>query len=102
MSDVTDQYLLRVRQVEEGQYDSLGITLSKTMHHQGYVVKQISVIAGARSINEQDLRDNLKFFKVPEATFESIRKLVHCRNLGKIKPTVPLRIAKQAARKNRN
>ena len=41
------------------------------------MVKQISFIAGARSLNEQDLRNNLKFFKVPEASFDSIRtKLV--------------------------
>jgi hypothetical protein len=58
MSDVTDQYLLRPRQVAEGQYDSLRIAPSNTLQRQGWVVKQISFIAGARSLNEQDLRDN--------------------------------------------
>ena len=41
--------------------------------------KQVSFKAGARSLNEQDLRlhDNLHFFKVPDAGMESIRsKLV--------------------------
>ena len=61
MSDVTDQYLRRARQVAEDQYDSLRIALSNTLQRQGWVVKQISFIAGARSQNEQDLRDNLKF-----------------------------------------
>jgi hypothetical protein len=45
----------------------------------GQAGKQESIIAGARSLNEQDLRlhDNLHFFKVPEAGMESIRsKLV--------------------------
>ena len=41
------------------------------------MVKQVSFITGAGSLNEQDLRNNLKFFKVPEVSFESIRtKLV--------------------------
>ena len=59
MSDVTDQYLLRARQVAEDQYDSIIITLRNTLQHQGLMVKQISFIAGARSLYEQDLQDNL-------------------------------------------
>jgi hypothetical protein len=59
--------------VEEDQYDSLRIALRNTLQRQGWVVKQNSFIAGARSLNEQDLRNNLTFFKVPEASFESIR-----------------------------
>ena len=35
--------------------------------------ESIRFIAGARSLNEQDLRDNPKFFKVPEARIISIR-----------------------------
>jgi hypothetical protein len=66
MSDVTDQYLLRARQVTEDQYDSLRIALSNTLQRQGWEVKQIRFIAGARSQNEQDLRDNLKLSRVQE------------------------------------
>ncbi len=40
-------------------------------------MSQRSFIAGARSLNEQDLHDNLAYFKVPQAGIESIRsKLV--------------------------
>jgi hypothetical protein len=40
-------------------------------------VNQKSFIAGARSLNEQDLHDNLAYFKVPQADIDSIRsKLV--------------------------
>ena len=38
----------------------------------GWQVEQISFIAGSRSLNEQDLRKNLKNFQVPEASIESI------------------------------
>ena len=43
-----------------------------TLQHQGWKVEQISFIAGSRSLNEQDLRKNLKFFQVPEASIEAI------------------------------
>jgi hypothetical protein len=36
-------------------------------------VSQRSFIVGARSLNEQDLHDNLAHFKVPLADIESIR-----------------------------
>jgi hypothetical protein len=36
-------------------------------------VTQKSFIAGARSLNEQDLHDNLAYFKVPQAGIDSIR-----------------------------
>jgi hypothetical protein len=36
-------------------------------------VTQKSFIAGARSLNEQDLYDNLAYFKVPEEGIDSIR-----------------------------
>ena len=41
--------------------------MKRNIHH-----KQISFIAGARSQNEQDLRNNMKFLKIPEASIESI------------------------------
>jgi hypothetical protein len=76
MSDVTDQYVVRAKQVAESQYASIISALSNTMRHQGgWLVKQVSFIAGARSLNEQDLLTNLEFFKVPQlaAGIETIR-----------------------------
>ena len=43
------------------------------------MVEQVSFIAGARSLNEQDLRKKLKFFQVPEASIESIRSKLNMR-----------------------
>jgi hypothetical protein len=40
--------------------------------HQGWKVEQISFITGSRSLNEQDLRKNLKFLQVPEENIEDI------------------------------
>ena len=51
---------------------SLKRALGVTIQNQGWKVEQISFIAGSRSLNEQDLRKNLKFFQVPEAIIESI------------------------------
>ena len=44
-----------------------------TIQRQDWMVKQISFIAGVRSLNEQHFRNNFKFFKVPETSFDSIR-----------------------------
>ena len=52
---------------------SLRTDLRDTLHHQGWVVKQVSIIAGVQSLNKQDLRDYLQFFEVPEAGIESDR-----------------------------
>ena len=71
-SDVTDQYLLRARFRAENQYESLRRALGITLQRQEWKVEQISFTGGARSLNEQDLRKNLKFFQVPEASIESI------------------------------
>ena len=60
----------------ENQDTSIRSALSNTIRHQGgWLVKQVSFIAGARSLNEQDLRTNLEFFKVPQlaAGIETIR-----------------------------
>ena len=51
---------------------SLRRVLGSTLYHQGCQVEQISFIGGSRSLNEQDLRKNLKFFQVPEASIEAI------------------------------
>ena len=41
------------------QYDSLRTALKNMLQRQTRVVKQINFAAGGRSLNEQDLRDNL-------------------------------------------
>ena len=51
---------------------SLIRTLGMTIHHQGWKVEQIGFIVGSWSLNEQDLRRNLKFFRVPEGNIEVI------------------------------
>ena len=51
---------------------SLRRALGVTIQHQGWKVEQIRFITGSRSLNEQDLRKNLKFFRVPEANIEAI------------------------------
>ena len=51
----------------------------KTRRPQGWLVprKQVSLIAGARSLNEQDLRQSSESFNVHQASIETIRsKLV--------------------------
>jgi hypothetical protein len=54
-------------------YASIKSALDKTLRPKGWLVKQVSFIAGARSLNEQDLHKNLEFFKIPQANIESIR-----------------------------
>jgi hypothetical protein len=76
-SCVTDQYVKRAKHVTESQYKSLKSVLQKTLGLQGWTVTQKIFIAGARSLNEQDLHDNLAYFKVPQSGIASIRsKLV--------------------------
>ena len=72
MSDVADQCLLRARFRAENQYESLRRALGIVLQREGWKVEQISFIAGAHSLNEQDLRKDLKLFQVPEASIESI------------------------------
>jgi hypothetical protein len=42
------------------------------IQRQDWKVEQISFITGARSVDKQDLIKNLKFFRVPEASINSI------------------------------
>jgi hypothetical protein len=99
MSDVTDQYITRARNVAVAQYASIKSALERTLgpdkstrgqktfmswnecflcprvdlsslDPQGWSVSQRSFIAGARCLNEQDLHDNLAYFKVPQAGIE--------------------------------
>jgi hypothetical protein len=46
-------------------------TISVAIHRQGWKVEQISFVTVSRSMNKQDLKKNLKFFKVPEANMQS-------------------------------
>jgi len=72
MSDFTDQYLRRSKSTDENQYVSLRSALSDVIHHQDWKVEQIRFVTGSRSVNEQDLRKSLKFFRVPEDSIKSI------------------------------
>jgi hypothetical protein len=58
--------------VTETQYTSLRSALSITMQRQGWRVEQVSFVAGARSLNEEELKKNLAYFKVPSASVEPI------------------------------
>ena len=55
------------------QYESLRSTLGKAMQHSGWMVHQRSFIAGARSLNEAEFKENLEYFKVPSPSIDSIR-----------------------------
>jgi hypothetical protein len=50
------------RNVAVAQYASIKSALERTLGPQGWSVSQRSFIAGARSLNEQDLHDNLAYF----------------------------------------
>ncbi len=76
MSCVTNKYVKRAKHVAEDQYKPLKSVLQKTLGLQGWTVTQKRFIAGARSLNEQDLHDNLADFKVPQAGIDSIRSKV--------------------------
>ena len=73
MSDVTSHYIVRAKSVAMAQYESLRSALAKAMQRTGWVVHQRSFIAGARSLNEAELKENLEYFKVPSASVELIR-----------------------------
>ena len=55
------------------QYESLLSALDKTMQRSGWVVHQRSFVVGVRSLNEEELKENLEYFKVPSESVESIR-----------------------------
>ena len=47
------------------------------MQRQGWKVEQVSFIAGARSLIEEEIKKNLAYFEVPSASIEPIHtKLV--------------------------
>jgi hypothetical protein len=72
MSDVCDRYLTRTKRTAEDQYASLRSVISEVIQCQGWKVEQVSFITGSRSVNKQDLSQNLKFFNVPEHSIQSI------------------------------
>ena len=73
MSDVTSHYIVRAKSVALAQYESLRSALGKVMQHSGWVVHQRSFVAGARSLNEAEFKENLEYFKVPSVSIDSIR-----------------------------
>ena len=73
MSDVTSHYIVRAKSAAMAQYESLRSALGKVMQHSGWMVHQRSFIAGARSLNEAELKENLEYFKVPSTSIELIR-----------------------------
>jgi hypothetical protein len=72
ISDVTSHYIVRTKHVAESQYASLRSALVITMERQGWKVEQVNFIAGARSLNEEELKKNLTYFEVPSASVEPI------------------------------
>ena len=62
MSDVTSHYIVRGKSVALAQYESLRSALGKVMQHSGWVVHQRSFVAGARSLNEAEFKENLEYF----------------------------------------
>ena len=77
MSDVINHYIVRGKRETETQYESLRSALAKTMQRQDWMVQQVSFFTEVRSLNEEELKKNLEYFKVPSASVEPIRtKLV--------------------------
>ena len=72
MSNVTNHYIVRAKRAAETQYASLRSALVITMQRQGWKVEQVSFIEGARSLNEEELKKNLAYFKVPSTSVEPI------------------------------
>ena len=72
MSDVTSHYMVRTKRVAETQYVSLRSALTITMQRQGWKIEEVSFITGTWSLNEEDLKKNLPFFKVPPGSIEPI------------------------------
>jgi hypothetical protein len=72
MSDCCEHYLVRAKKAAENQYVSLHRAISTVIQRQSWKVDQVTFITGARSVDKQDFRNNLKFFGVPEASISSI------------------------------
>ena len=72
MSDCCEHYLVRAKKTAESQYASLRSAIGTVIQRQGWKVDQVSFITGARSVDKQDFRANMKLFGVPEASIGSI------------------------------
>jgi hypothetical protein len=72
MSDFYEHYLVRVKNTPENQYVSLRSAISTVIQRQSWKVDQVSFITGARSVDKQDFRNNMKFFGVTEVSISSI------------------------------
>jgi hypothetical protein len=72
MSDCCERYLVMAKSTAENQYASLRSAISTVIQRQGWKVEQISFITGTRSVDKRDFSKNLKFFRVPEASINSI------------------------------
>ncbi len=72
MSDYCKHYLVRAKKTADNQYASLCSAIRAVIQRQGWTVDQVIFITGARSVDKQDFRKNLKFFGVPEASISSI------------------------------
>ncbi len=64
--------MIRVKSTAENQYVSLRSAISTLIQGQVWKVEQVSFITGARSVDKQDLSKNLKFFRVPETSINSV------------------------------
>ena len=72
MSDDCEQYLVRAKSTTENQYASLRSALSTVIQCQVWKVEQVSFITGARSVDKRDFSKNMRFFRVPETSINSI------------------------------
>jgi hypothetical protein len=86
MFDVTSHYIVRAKSVPLKQYESLRSELGKVMQHSDWVVHQRSFVAGARSLNEAEFRENLEYFNVPSTSIDSIRTKIAMTILGRSQP----------------
>ena len=82
MPDVTNRSIVRAKREADEQYESLRSALGKTMQRQGWIVEQVSFIAGVQPLYEEELKKNIEFFKVPKvhplltlAQSDSLQKL---------------------------
>jgi hypothetical protein len=72
ISDVCEQYLVRGKSTADNQYVSLRSVISTVIQRQDWKVEQVSFVTGAQSVDKRDFSKNMRFFKVPEASINSI------------------------------
>ena len=64
--------MVLAQSVAKAQYETLRSALAKAMQRSGWLVNQRSFVAGARSLNEEELKENLEFFDLPSALKENL------------------------------